>query len=390
MSARRSAASSPASAASTSASSEPAGPDASRSNMSRSVSESSPSTGPMFTELEMFTTPTEPTSVRHWPTPQASDGSGGRVDAHLGGTRPSGAKRAVTLATAIAHEAAPTASPTSTSSPVGSPASPSHSLDAVRSRTTIVGYGPSSPDAFANYDPATSSWRTSQASFWGEEWTTYSEGWPTSGMTRSGRAFRRRPLVPRTSATASGSWPTPTVMDRPNEGSVRLLRARVLDGSISEEDATAILKGKNPFEAQGKLQMWHTPTASDKDGRPRWDHRASPGHVRKVPVPNLMAQVLERTPEPAPTGRGMRRWRSPNAADHRDRGNLDNASIQRRIEMGKSIELSMQAGGALNPTWVEWLMGFPLGWTDLEPSGMPSSPKSSSSSGDASSKRKRR
>jgi DNA (cytosine-5)-methyltransferase 1 len=23
-------------------------------------------------------------------------------------------------------------------------------------------------------------------------------------------------------------------------------------------------------------------------------------------------------------------------------------------------------GGQLNPTWVEWLMGFPLGWTDLE------------------------
>ena len=27
--------------------------------------------------------------------------------------------------------------------------------------------------------------------------------------------------------------------------------------------------------------------------------------------------------------------------------------------------------GQLNPTWVEWLMGFPLGWTDLEPSEMP-------------------
>ena len=23
-------------------------------------------------------------------------------------------------------------------------------------------------------------------------------------------------------------------------------------------------------------------------------------------------------------------------------------------------------GGKLNPTWVEWLMGFPTGWTDLE------------------------
>jgi len=26
--------------------------------------------------------------------------------------------------------------------------------------------------------------------------------------------------------------------------------------------------------------------------------------------------------------------------------------------------LAAQAGGKLNPTWVEWLMGWPLGWTD--------------------------
>jgi hypothetical protein len=27
--------------------------------------------------------------------------------------------------------------------------------------------------------------------------------------------------------------------------------------------------------------------------------------------------------------------------------------------------------GQLNPTWVEWLMGFPEGWTDLEHSETP-------------------
>ena len=29
--------------------------------------------------------------------------------------------------------------------------------------------------------------------------------------------------------------------------------------------------------------------------------------------------------------------------------------------------LATVAGGALNPTWVEWLMGWPIGWTGLEP-----------------------
>ena len=32
-----------------------------------------------------------------------------------------------------------------------------------------------------------------------------------------------------------------------------------------------------------------------------------------------------------------------------------------------SRPLSKQIGGSLNPTWVEWLMGWPLGWTDLKP-----------------------
>ena len=32
--------------------------------------------------------------------------------------------------------------------------------------------------------------------------------------------------------------------------------------------------------------------------------------------------------------------------------------------------LSSMVGGKLNPTWVEWLMGWPIGWTDLKPLGM--------------------
>ncbi len=39
--------------------------------------------------------------------------------------------------------------------------------------------------------------------------------------------------------------------------------------------------------------------------------------------------------------------------------------------------LSTVTGGLLNPTWVEWLMGFPLGWTDCDASATPSCRKSS-------------
>lgn len=55
------------------------------------------------------------------PTPEASDGSGGRVSSDLGGSRPSGSKRAVTLATRVAH----TLLPTPTATPYGNNPSPS-------------------------------------------------------------------------------------------------------------------------------------------------------------------------------------------------------------------------------------------------------------------------
>ena len=39
--------------------------------------------------------------------------------------------------------------------------------------------------------------------------------------------------------------------------------------------------------------------------------------------------------------------------------------------------------GQLNPTFVEWLMGYPLGWTEIKPSGTPSSRKSHTKSSKA-------
>jgi hypothetical protein len=63
-------------------------------------------------------------------------------------------------------------------------------------------------------------------------------------------------------------------------------------------------------------------------------------------------------------------WPTPQASDNRDRGNMSTPAIKRRIEKGKQVMLSMsvsEQNGRLNPVWVEWLMGWPLGWTDLKP-----------------------
>ena len=73
-------------------------------------------------------------------------------------------------------------------------------------------YGKSTPVLLANYNPASSSWRTSQLSLEGGL-AEFSETWPRSGLMRNGIAYQLPPLVPLTSETASGLLPTPQAID---------------------------------------------------------------------------------------------------------------------------------------------------------------------------------
>lgn len=64
----------------------------------------------------------------------------------------------------------------------------------------------------------------------------------------------------------------------------------------------------------------------------------------------------------------VRMWPTPQASDNRNRGNADTPAIARRIAAGKQVMLTMTVtGGQLSPDWVEWLMGWPIGHTDLKP-----------------------
>lgn len=55
---------------------------------------------------------------------------------------------------------------------------------------------------------------------------------------------------------------------------------------------------------------------------------------------------------------------TPQARDYRS-GSLDRWNDPRR-----SRNLNDQVGGLLNPGWEEWLMGWPIGWTELKPLAM--------------------
>ena len=61
---------------------------------------------------------------------------------------------------------------------------------------------------------------------------------------------------------------------------------------------------------------------------------------------------------------------TPTARDWKDNGKSP-AELARN-----SVTLATRAGGKLNPMWIEWLMGWPIGWTDLKPWAMGKYPQS--------------
>ena len=50
-------------------------------------------------------------------------------------------------------------------------------------------------------------------------------------------------------------------------------------------------------------------------------------------------------------------------------GNYNRKGSSKKAGNGLATVVSCGNGGKLNPTWVEWLMGFPLGWTGCDASG---------------------
>jgi hypothetical protein len=94
------------------------------------------------------------------------------------------------------------------------------------------------------------------------------------------------------------------------------------------------------------------------------------GIIPKVPTPRPCNGLRSSGANRTEIMEALKMWPTPNTVD---------AKGGTRAGEGQT-QLCHVVGGSLNPTWVEWLMGFPLGWTALEASGIASSRKSQNSS----------
>lgn len=148
---------------------------------------------------------------------------------------------------------------------------------------------------------------------------------PRSGTYANGTLSPLPTLVPRTDASESGLWPTPTVF-------------HALRGNHDE-----------PLDAYMQRVQDH------KDGK-----------TKGKPGPSL--------------GIAVRMWPTPTAGDSRGSGSRNTANSKARPGISLTDAVRGDGGkgrrnspsiGALNPNWVDWLMGYPAGWTDLGASETP-------------------
>jgi hypothetical protein len=189
------------------------------------------------------------------------------------------------------------------------------------------------------FDPASCGWKTARC-LWEEglDWSCLTL--PRWGSLHDGELWERATPGLPTSGSGFGlreaTYPTPNTLDAAGAGRM---------------NPNANVKkwgGVNSLGGMAATGMWPTPRAANPGSRPN-------GKGGKILAEEVaIAEGLRERGQTFATpksrdwkGQSQRGIHAPgDALPNMDRGD------------GKPV------GGSLNPTWVEWLMGWPLGWTD--------------------------
>lgn len=167
--------------------------------------------------------------------------------------------------------------------------------------------------SFAKFSLDSFSWKTAQYSLLGDS-ELFSETWPRWGSMRNGACYLRQiPALP-IYASESGLWPTPCASDN----SDRAVSQSVHITSSGLPKHVAENGQKSQMRLSQAAKMWPTPNASDGS-----------------------------------------KWSNQSLAERKEKG--------QQVRLNTAVAPEGGMGGQLNPNWVEWLMGWPIGQTDLKP-----------------------
>ena len=220
-----------------------------------------------------------------------------------------------------------------------------------------------------------------------------SKTWPKWGMMQDGECWELGTLVRPTNETECGSWRTPAAQ----EPGINVERLETKSGEPVGSMCRHYDKQTGRMAQIGLTQQvmakatWPTPCRRDYKGTnaPEGLTRKD-GKSRLDQLPNAVAyggtqtQQKWMTPQArdwkGPSGRAYKgeakdlpsqtqqKWLWPTPTTQPQKGGtkgLYGGSGHQR-KMKQAGHHSMLTG-QLNPSWVEWLMGWPIGWTDLKP-----------------------
>ena len=193
-------------------------------------------------------------------------------------------------------------------------------------------------------DLATSSWKTSQQSFLTDS-EPYSQTWPRWGMTQGGSAYAH-PMSERRITETGGLHfvPTPDTMNH-------------RDGTNLRKDCNIKEGGMHGVSLHHYVAMWPTPTATDYKGSP------TGGALDKRRTMSRGVRLPEQV---------MRIFATPLAPRAHDSENTAGKYYPSQNQEDLTSQVARN-GGQLNPDWVGWLMGFPIGWANSKATVMPKS-----------------
>lgn len=211
--------------------------------------------------------------------------------------------------------------------------------------------------SFARYDPQSHGWKMLQVSLHTNTSEPFSGTWRRAGMVSYGIAYQQKPLERITRGTGFGSLPTP----------------KVSSGSYDNSH------GKRSYSLRGMAlhNLWPTPLAGERDASPKIKMDGKPNLAmlaRAFPTPtvndakNSTMSESQRT-RSSLVGAILRLLPTPTMPRPHDSENTVGKFMKNQKQKDLTSVVA-QAGGQLNPNWVEWLMGWPIGWTDIKPLAM--------------------
>lgn len=189
----------------------------------------------------------------------------------------------------------------------------------------------------------------------------WSRIWSAQDITSSCSILKLRLSERGTGERECSLWPTPTALDPAKEK----MKSTQQKG-----------ESRHSLDLPQAVKLWPTPIAGQCGMKAKTSGR-EPGKSTHLGMQVLIRSGLYPTPR-ANEGKDRLQHVPPSRMKDHGKCNLTQAiAMERLLTTPCAADATGTTGGAnhrslrtdvagqLNPAWVEWLMGFPIGWTDL-------------------------